>query len=152
MLVTILSLPASVFGNEASIRFGRHRAITTIMVASAAVGLSIGFCAGLSPLILLPLVLVYGLTVPGDSGSLTAGMNQSAMPENRGATMALHSTIGFATSALGAWGTGVALDVAGGPMSASAWLAAFSLLAVGILMGPLALLWSRRTAKPASIA
>jgi len=152
VLVTILSLPASVLGNEASIRFGRHRAITIIMLASAAAGLSIGFCAGLSPLILLPLVLVYGLTVPGDSGSLTAGMNQSAMPENRGATMALHSTIGFATSALGAWGTGVALDVAGGPMSASAWLAAFSLLAVGILMGPLALLWSRRTAKPASIA
>ena len=63
MLVTILSLPASVFGNEASIRFGRHRAITIIMLASAAVGLSIGFCAGLSPLILLPLVLVAGLLI-----------------------------------------------------------------------------------------
>ena len=62
MLVTILSLPASVFGNEASIRFGRHRAITIIMLASAA-GLSIGFCAGLSPLILLPLVLVAGLLI-----------------------------------------------------------------------------------------
>ena len=122
------------------------------MLASGAVGLSIGFCAGLSPLILLPLVVVYGFTVPGDSGSLTAGMSQSAIPENRGATMALHSTIGFAMSALGAWGTGVALDIAGGPMSASAWLAAFSLLAVGVLIGPLALLWSRRTAKPASIA
>jgi predicted MFS family arabinose efflux permease len=152
VLVTFLSLPASVLGNEVAIRFGRHRAITIIMLASAAVGLSIGFCAGLSPLILLPLILVYGFTVPGDSGSLTAGMSQSAIPENRGATMALHSTIGFAMSALGAWGTGVALDIAGGPMSASAWLAAFSLLAVGILMGPLALLWSRRTTKPVSIA
>ena len=152
VLVTFLSLPASVLGNELAIRFGRHRAITIIMLASAAVDLSIGFCAGLSPLILLPLVVVYGFTVPGDSGSLTAGMSQSAIPENRGATMALHSTIGFAMSALGAWGTGVALDVAGGPMSASAWLAAFSLLAVGVLIGPLALLWSRRTTKPASIA
>jgi MFS family permease len=152
VLVTFLSLPASVLGNEVAIRFGRHRAITIIMLASASVGLSIGFCAGLSPLILLPLVVVYGFTVPGDSGSLTAGMSQSATPENRGATMALHSTIGFAMSALGAWGTGIALDIAGGPMSASAWLAAFSLLTVGILMGPLALLWSRRTTKPAAIA
>ena len=145
VLVTILSLPASVLGNEASIRFGRHRAITAIMFASAAVALCIGLSAGLSPLILLPLVLLYGLTVPGDSGSLTAGMSQSAEPANRGATMALHSTVGFATSALGAWGTGVALDATGGPMYAPAWLAAFALLATGILLGPLALLWSQRT-------
>jgi predicted MFS family arabinose efflux permease len=143
VLVTVLSLPASVLGNEASIRFGRHKAITVIMLASAAVGLAIGFSAGLSPLILLPLVLLYGLTVPGDSGSLTAGMSQSAIPANRGATMALHSTVGFATSALGAWGIGVALDAAGGPATASAWLAAFALMAAGILTGPLALLWSR---------
>ena len=145
VLVTILSLPASVLGNKASIRFGRHRAITAIMLASAAVALCIGLSAGLSPLVLLPLVLLYGLTVPGDSGSLTAGMSQSAVPANRGATMALHSTVGFATSAFGAWGTGVALDAAGGPMYAPAWLAAFSLLAAGILLGPVALLWSQRT-------
>jgi hypothetical protein len=113
------------------------------MLASAAVALCIGLSAGLSPLILLPLVLLYGLTVPGDSGSLTAGMSQSAIPANRGATMALHSTVGFATSALGAWGTGMALDAAGGPANPSAWLAAFSLMAAGILAGPLALLWSR---------
>src|SRR4029079_13202968 len=67
VLVTVLWLPASVLGNEASIRFGRHRAITIVMFASAAVALAIGFGATLSPLVLLPLVLLYGLTVPGDS-------------------------------------------------------------------------------------
>ena len=146
VLVTVLSLPASVLGNEASMRFGRHRAITVVMFASAAVALAIGFSATFSPLILLALVLLYGLTVPGDSGSLTSGMSQSAVPANRGATMALHSTVGFGTSALGAWGTGVALDAAGGPASSSGWLAAFSLLAAGVLIGPLALRWSRRRA------
>ena len=146
VLVTVLSLPASVLGNEASIRFGRHRAITVVMFASAAVALAIGFSATLSPLILLALVLLYGLTVPGDSGSLTSGMSQSAVPANRGATMALHSTVGFGTSALGAWGTGVALDAAGGPASSTGWLAAFSLLAAGVLIGPVALRWSRRPA------
>jgi predicted MFS family arabinose efflux permease len=142
VLVTVLSLPASVLGNEASIRFGRHRAITIVMFASAAVALAIGFGATLSPLVLLPLVLLYGLTVPGDSGSLTSGMSQNAVPANRGATMALHSSVGFGTSALGAWGTGVALDAAGGPASATGWLAAFSLLAAGVLLGPIALRWS----------
>jgi len=96
------------------------------------------------PLILLPLVLLYGFTVPGDSGSLTAGMSQSAALANRGATMALHSTVGFGASALGAWGTGVALDAAGGPESGSGWLAAFSLLSLGVLTGPLVLRWSSR--------
>jgi len=142
VLVTLLSLPASVLGNEAALRFGRRRAITVIMFASATVAIVIGFTATLSPLLLLPLVLLYGLTVPGDSGSLTAGMSLSAVPANRGTTMALHSTVGFGSSALGAWGTGIALDAAGGPANGTGWLAAFSLLAAGILLGPIALQWA----------
>ena len=35
VLVTLLSLPASVLGNEAALRYGRHRAITIVMIASA---------------------------------------------------------------------------------------------------------------------
>ena len=142
VLVTLLSLPASILGNEASIRFGRRRAISVIMFASAAVAIAIGCSATLSALLLLPLVLLYGLTVPGDSGSLTAGMSLSAIPASRGATMALHSTVGFGLSALGAWATGVALDAAGGPATATGWLAAFSLLAAGVLLGPIALRWA----------
>ena len=146
VLITLLSLPASVLGNEAALRFGRHRAITLIMFLSAIVALAIGFSATLSPTILLLLLFAYGFTVPGDSGALTSGMSSSAHPAQRGATMALHSTVGFGLSALGAWGTGVALDMAGGPTSASGWLAAFSLLAAGITLGPVALWWSRANA------
>jgi predicted MFS family arabinose efflux permease len=143
VLFTLLSLPASVLSNEAALRFGRHPAIATIMFVSAATALAIGLTATLSPIAILLLLLVYGLTVPGDSGALTSGMSAKANAAQRGATMALHSTVGFGLSALGAWGTGVALDLAGGPSSASGWLAAFSLLAAGILLGPLALWWSR---------
>jgi hypothetical protein len=64
--------------------------------------------------------------------------------------MALHSTVGFSLSALGAWALGVALDAAGGPASASAWTAAFAVLAFGILLGPLALYWSRTAASQKS--
>jgi predicted MFS family arabinose efflux permease len=114
------------------------------MLASAAVALLIGFFADKSPWLLLPLVLTYALTVPADSGALTSGMSMSADPNYRGATMAMHSTVGFSLSALGAWAVGVALDAAGGPQSASAWMAAFSVLAAGILLGPLALYWLRQ--------
>ena len=144
VIVTLLSLPASVFGNEAALRYGRHLAITGIMIASAAVGLAIGWNASASPLFLLPLVLIYGLTVPADSGALTSGTSASAVSTHRGATLALHSTVGFGLSALGAWGAGVALDAAGGPGDSSAWFAVFALLAIGILIGPLALWWSKR--------
>ena len=145
VIVTVLSLPASVLGNEAALRFGRHRAVSVIMVVSAMVALAIGFSTTLSPLILLLLVLVYGFTVPANSGALTSGMSQSAVPAQRGATMALHSTAGFGLSAVGAWSMGVALDLGGGPESATGWFTAFALLAVGVMLGPLALRWSRRT-------
>jgi len=141
---SVLAMPSSILGNEIALRFGRHRAITMIMVASAMVALLIGVLADRSPWMLLPLILLYAFTVPADSGALTAGMTMAANPENRGATMAIHSTVGFGFSALGAWGIGAALDAFGGPHVASAWLPAFGVLAAGILLGPLALAWSRR--------
>ncbi|MET0724523.1 MAG: MFS transporter, partial [Tardiphaga sp.] len=148
---SILAMPSSILGNEAALRLGRHRAVSMIMVASASVAVLIGFFAGHSPWLLLPLILLYAITVPADSGALTAGMAMSANPENRGATMAVHSTVGFGFSALGAWCVGAALDAAGGPHVASAWLPAFGVLAAGILLGPLALAWSRTGAPDAGV-
>ena len=143
VVFSLLAMPASIFGNELALRFGRHRAITAVMLSSAAVALLIGVFADKSLWVLLPLIVVYAFTVPADSGALTSGMTMAADPNYRGATMAMHSTVGFSLSALGAWGLGIALDAAGGPLSSSAWTAAFSVLAAGILLGPIALYWSR---------
>jgi predicted MFS family arabinose efflux permease len=144
VVFAVLSMPASILGNEAALRFGRHRALTALMIASAAVAVAIGVSIETSPLLLLALLLIYGLTVPSDSGALTSGMAMSADASHRGATMAMHSTVGFGLSAAGAWGAGVMLDLAGGPASVSGWFAVFILLAVSILLGPIALWWSRR--------
>jgi predicted MFS family arabinose efflux permease len=145
---SILAMPASILGNELALKLGRHRAISAVMFTSAAVALLIGALSDQSPWVLIPLLLVYALTVPADSGALTSGMSMAADPANRGATMAMHSTVGFSLSALGAWAIGVALDEAGGTASASAWTAAFTVLAFGILLGPLALYWSRKVSAP----
>ena len=134
VIITLLSLPASVMGNEAALRYGRHRAITTVMIASGAIALAIGFNVEASPLLLLFLVFVYGLTVPADSGALTSGTTASAAPMHRGATLALHSTVGLAFQHL-VHGARVALDAAGGPVQPRAWLALFVLLAAGIFLG-----------------
>lgn len=146
VVFSLLAMPASIIGNELALKFGRHRAITAVMLSSAVVALLIGVSADKSPWLLLPLLLVYALTLPADSGALTSGMTMSADPRYRGATMAMHSTVGFSLSALGAWGIGITLDLAGGPSNPSAWMAAFIVLAMGILLGPLALYWSRAKA------
>ena len=148
VLVTLIAMPASIVGNEWSIRFGRHRAITVIQVASAAVALAIGLLAGGPAWLLLALVLVYAVTVPADSGSLTAGMSASAEPRFKGATMAMHSMVGFGLSAAAGWSVGLALDAFGGAESPTGWFAAFAVLAGGVLLGPLALAWSRAAARP----
>ena len=143
VIFALLAMPASILGNEAALRFGRHRALTALMIASAAVSVAIGVSVETSPVLLLALLLAYGMTVPADSGALTSGMAMSADASHRGATMAMHSAVGFGLSAAGAWGAGVTLDLAGGPSSASGWLAVFAVLAAAILLGPIALWWSR---------
>jgi predicted MFS family arabinose efflux permease len=142
-IVTILAMPSSVLGNEAALRWGRHRAIALVMLASALVAVAIGLFVDASPALLLALMLLYAITVPADSGALTSGMSACAEPAFRGATLALHSTVGFGLSALGGWGVGVALDAGGGPTSATGWLVGFLVMAAGALLGPLALWWSR---------
>jgi hypothetical protein len=142
-LFAVISMPASIVGNEAALRFGRHRAITIVVIASACIALMLGLNASGLAWLLAVMLFFYGLTVPADSGALTAGMAASATAGHRGPTMALHSTVGFGLSAAGAWGTGLALDLGGGPQSAGGWLLAFTVLAIGISSGPIALWWSR---------
>ena len=142
--VSVLALPASLIGNEAAIRFGRHRAITVVMLGSAVVAVALGLTAGVSPWLSLALLGCYAFTLPADSGALTSGMSAAADPKFRGATLALHSTLGFGLSAAGGWAVGLAIDAAGGAAAASGWTAAFMVMAAGILLGPLALWWSRR--------
>src|SRR2546423_8832436 len=60
VLAALLSLPASILGNEAALRFGRHRAVTVVMIASGAVALAIGLLAGASP----PPPVAPGLVYP----------------------------------------------------------------------------------------
>lgn len=144
VVTSLLAMPASIWGNELSLRFGRHRAIACIQWLSAIVALTLGFWADGPYGALLCLVLVYAVTVPADSGSLTSGMSSSADPRFRGVTMALHSTVGFGLSALAGWAVGVALDAFGGAQDPRGWAAAFAVLAAGISLGPLALWWSRR--------
>ena len=83
VVASILSLPASLLGNEAALRFGRHRAITVVMLGSAVVASAIAVTAGVSAWLSLFLLLLYALTVPADSGALTSGVTAAADAQYR---------------------------------------------------------------------
>jgi predicted MFS family arabinose efflux permease len=142
VIITLLAVPATVLGNEGALRFGRHRSITSVMTASALVAFAIAWLVSAPQVVLLMLLLVYAFTLPGDSGALTSGMAMTAEPAVRGATMALHSMIGFGMAALGSAAVGLAIDAAGGAQTDVGWTAAFMVMGLGIAMGPLALKWS----------
>ncbi len=136
--INLVGWPASVFGNEIAVRLGRQRTVIFVMTASALYAVLFGFSASLPFVVIVALSLVYGMTVTGDSASITAGVVAAARPEYRGATMAVHSCIGFAGASAGPIVFGVVLDVAGGGTSTMAWGLAFATMGLGVALGPIA--------------
>jgi MFS family permease len=149
-LIGVLGLPASVLGNEAAQRFGRRRTVTLVMGASAVIAVTLGFLAALPFVLLIAVTLVYSLTVSGDSSAITAGAVEAAAHGQRGATMAVHSFIGFAGAFIGPLAFGVVLDLAGGRESLLAWGLAFASAGLAVAMGPVALAVLGRRAMPGS--
>ena len=125
----LIGTAASVIGNEAAIRVGRRKLIGLAMLASIALAASIGFIGPMSYTIAVAMLVLYGLVIWLDSASLTAGAAGTAEPSRRGATLAVHSTLGYAGGFLGPLIVGYVLDLGGG-MSRTSWGLAF--LCVGL--------------------
>jgi hypothetical protein len=84
-------------------------------------------------------MLLYNVLIQIDSAALTTGAVLAAEPERRGATIAIHSLLGFGAGFVGPLAFGMVLDLAGGGNSSLAWGLAFASLAVVVGLGPLAL-------------
>ena len=77
-------------------------------------------------------MFLWGMVAWLDSSSLTAGTAGTADPGRRGATLAVHSMLGYAGGFVGPLLVGFILDLSGG-MSATGWSAAFASIAVLML-------------------
>ena len=144
----LVAMAASIAGNELCMRLGRRRVIRLVMILSAASAAAFGFAAGLPYAAVAGLALAYSAVIQIDSAALTAGVVAVAEPGRQGATMAVHSLIGFGAGFVGPLVLGWTLDmtgdmsgdIAGDAMSTMSWGLAFATVgAVGVL-GPLALL------------
>jgi predicted MFS family arabinose efflux permease len=132
----------SVAGNELSIRVGRQRLVRLAMTASIVCAAVIGFIGPRSYAVASGLVLLYGVLIWLDSSSLTAGAAGSAEPHRRGATLAVHSMLGYAGGFVGPLAIGWVLDLSGG-MSTVGWGLAFLHIAIVVFAGRLAFVWLR---------
>ena len=124
---------ASIFGNELAMRSGRERLIWRAMLASGVLTCALGFASFLPWHLLALLVMLHMTLIMADSSALTAGVVTRADERIRGATMAVHSTLGFGTGFVAPLIFGAVLDLAGGNLSPFAWGLAFASLGVGAI-------------------
>ena len=134
----LLGMPASILGNELAGRIGREKTLTLVMTASAVMAVVFGFAGGSGMLWVLLIAGIYSVTVTADSATITAGMVAAAEPGYRGATMAVHSLIGFVGAFIGPVLFGIVLDTAGGQESTLAWGLAFTTMGLVVALGPVA--------------
>lgn len=140
VVVTMLGLvgtAASVAGNEVAIGLGRQRLVRLAMMASVLCAAVVGYIGSQSYYLAAPLLILYAAIIWADSSALTAGAAGSAEEGRRGATLAVHSMLGYAGGFVGPLLTGWLLDLAGG-MSTFGWTIAFLHVAVVMLAGRVA--------------
>ncbi|HTZ77003.1 MAG TPA: MFS transporter [Stellaceae bacterium] len=129
--IVLLSTLSSIYGAEAAARADRRRVIGRVMIASVACAILAGFSSPLPLPAVAGLCLLYHLAVMGDSAALTGGAVAMAAPGQRGATLAVHSVLGFTGGFVGPLAVGVVLDLAGGEASNLAWGLAFTAMGAG---------------------
>ena len=142
--VALIGVPASMFSGEMVSRFGREIVIRTAMVVSVIVGFAVAFTTTGPLWLIAALALAYGMTGYADTGTINTGTVAAAEPDVRGATMALHASVGFTGGILGSLAIGATLQAAGGKDSADAWTAAFLVMAMGSAFGFLVRWWAGR--------
>ena len=106
--VSLIAVDSSIGGAELASRIGRARLITWVMLVTFAIGIAAGFSSPLPFGAVVFLCLVYSAAIQADSAALTAGAVAASPVGHRGATLAVHSTLGFGGSlfAPGAGGLG----------------------------------------------
>ena len=145
-LTALLGTAASVTGNEIAIACGRARTVRVTMIVSMLCAAVVGFLGAADYHVAVAFIVLWGILIWLDSSSLTGGTTMNAEPHRRGATLALHSMLGYAGGFVGPLVVGWTLDATGG-MSRTAWGVAFASAALAVLAGRIAFGYLARAEK-----
>lgn len=135
MAISLVAVVSSFGGAELALRIGRHRLVRWAMLSSFVVSAVVGFTAGLPFAVVVVVCLIYAVTIQADSAALTAGAVAAAPKGHRGATLAVHSTLGFSGALFAPMVVGVVLDEAQPLGGTTAWGLAFLAMGAMALVG-----------------
>jgi MFS family permease len=137
--IVLASTLSSIYGAEVAARSDRRRVISRVMLLSATLALLTGMSASLPLAAIAVIAGLYHLAIMADSAVLTGGAVAAAKAGQRGATLAVHSILGFGSGFVSPMAVGVVLDLAGGAASGIAWVLAFLVMGAGSAAGLIAI-------------
>ncbi len=140
-LIVLIGVPANIIGAEIGSQRGRVRLIRWVALASCGMGVAAGLLGGFSYAAAVAALFAYNFLIAADSGALTTGAVAAAKPGEQGATLAVHSILGFLGGGVGPLIVGWGLDLGGGITHGRAWLFAFALMIAGSALAALAISW-----------
>lgn len=123
-------------------RLGRTAVTIGAMATSAACALAIGWLFGAPPWLLLPLTLLWGVSIIADSAQFSASIAELSEPDSVGTMLTTQTCSGFLL-------TLVSIHLVPHAVAAAGWGGAFTMLAIGPLIGCVAM--ARLRAKPQAL-
>lgn len=120
-------------------RLGRTRITMIALAISGSCALLVGPLFGLSPWLMIPVLIVWGMAVIADSAQFSAAITELAPPERTGTLLTLQTAMGFALTVIMVQALGLWIDWVG-------WSWAFAPLAIGPAIGVWAM--ARLRARP----
>ncbi len=139
----VANIAGSTLGGVMADRWGRTRTILLWSGLSATLSFSIGWLMALPVALLVAIACLYNLAAIADSSTHSTVLAESVPPYQVGVAYAVRSVVGFGAGVVSPVVFGAALDMAGGgrgPGDPFAWGVAWSTLALGAVLGPLATL------------
>lgn len=139
-LMTFIGVPASMSFGETAGRVNRRLLLVGIAAVSAVSGAAIGFLLDASYGVIIAVCFVFSAVSYGRNAANTGGTVAATPPELRGTALGLNAAVSFTGGLLGPFAAGLALDAGGGVDATLAWQLCFATIALGPVIGGLALL------------
>ncbi len=120
-------------------RLGRTTLTMAAMAISGSSAVAAGFLFGAAPVVTVVVGVIWGVTVVADSAQFSTAVSELAPPGTAGSALAIQTALGFLLTGVTILAVGL-LD----PADSTGWRIAFGLLAIGPLVGILAMWRLRR--------
>lgn len=144
--ITFITIAAGALGawlgGVCADRWGRTTVTISAMAASAACAAAIGWLLGAPPWVVSIVAVIWGVTIIADSAQFSASIAELSDPDSVGTMLTLQTCAGFML-------TLVSIQLVAPVTQALGWPAAFTMLAMGPLLGCLAM--ARLRASPEAV-